>query len=80
MRCRFYFAISMAYFLGDILVCLVMFREYGSLFMLHAVCGLVGLAIICLGNQVRRVPLSCAATSSGTVPCITHHCDSYWEH
>ncbi|KAJ1488598.1 TLC domain-containing protein [Baffinella frigidus] len=48
---RFYFSISMAYFLGDILVCLVMFREYGPLFMLHAVCGLVSLCIICLGNQ-----------------------------
>mmetsp|Transcript_38693 Transcript_38693/g.60333 ORF Transcript_38693/g.60333 Transcript_38693/m.60333 type:complete len:310 (-) Transcript_38693:1726-2655(-) len=49
--CTFYFAVSMAYFIGDIILCVVMFKEYGTLFLIHALCGLFGLTVICFGHK-----------------------------
>ena len=48
---KFYFSISLAYFIGDLLVCSVQFREYGVLFVLHALSSLVALALICFGDM-----------------------------
>ena len=48
---RFWYSVSLAYFLGDILLCVVMFREYGFMFTFHGICAFAAVAIICLGNM-----------------------------
>eukprot|EP00802_Teleaulax_amphioxeia_P011319 Tamp_11351.p1 GENE.Tamp_11351~~Tamp_11351.p1 ORF type:complete len:429 (+),score=51.08 Tamp_11351:174-1460(+) len=50
-RTTFYFSISIAYFIGDLLICSIQFREYGVLFVLHAIASLIGLSIMCFGNM-----------------------------
>jgi len=50
-RMRFYFAVSIAYFIGDVLICVVLFQDYGIEFFIHALCGLFGLSVICLGDM-----------------------------
>mmetsp|Transcript_132 Transcript_132/g.251 ORF Transcript_132/g.251 Transcript_132/m.251 type:complete len:332 (-) Transcript_132:158-1153(-) len=50
-RARFYFSVSISYFIGDVLICIVLFQDYGIEFLIHALCGLFGLSVICLGNM-----------------------------
>jgi hypothetical protein len=48
---RFYFSISMAYFIGNLIISVVMFRAYGALFLLHAVAALAALAVCVFGQR-----------------------------
>ena len=39
----FYTAISVGYFVGDLIICLVQLEDYGVSFLFHATCGFGGL-------------------------------------
>ena len=48
---RFYFSISIAYFVGNLIISVVMFRAYGALFLLHAIAALGALAVCVFGQR-----------------------------
>lgn len=48
---EFYFSIGAAFFLGDLIVLMISYEEYGPLFLFHACCGLFGLGWAVLTHQ-----------------------------